>query len=222
MYIVVDQRSPVTEDYIATFAVEGFPAQGFDSGEFGKWLEAASQEDLAAVRGFMLGDVPERRTFPSRIRSRSPAPIIALSEERSLSQVVDLFTAGIDDVVRKPVHVKELIVRADAVQRRGSELVRHAGSGDFKVYFDGRDPELNGAPLALPRRERRVLEYLAKNAHRRVTRSQVFDAVYGVFDDNVSEQVVEAHISKLRKKLRLRLGREVIDAKRYLGYQFLG
>jgi len=34
--------------------------------------------------------------------------------------------------------------------------------------------------------------------------------------------VVEGHISKLRKKLRLRLGADVIDAKRYLGYQFVG
>ena len=34
--------------------------------------------------------------------------------------------------------------------------------------------------------------------------------------------VIEGHVSKLRKKLRLRLGSDVIDAKRYLGYQFVG
>ena len=67
-----------------------------------------------------------------------------------------------------------------------------------------------------------ILEYLVKNAHRRVTKSQIFNAIYGIFDDNVDEIVVEGHISKLRKKLRLRLGRDVIDAKRYLGYQFVG
>ncbi len=53
-------------------------------------------------------------------------------------------------------------------------------------------------------------------------RLQIFNAVYGIFDENVDEVVVEGHISKLRKKLRIRLGHDVIDAKRYLGYQFVG
>ena len=49
-----------------------------------------------------------------------------------------------------------------------------------------------------------------------------FNAVYGVFDDNVDESVIEGHVSKLRKKLRDCILRDVIDAKRYLGYQFIG
>jgi DNA-binding response OmpR family regulator len=59
------------------------------------------------------------------------------------------------------------------------------------------------------------------NAHRRVTKSQIFNAIYGIFEENVDEAVIEAHVSKLRRKLRTRLGRDVIDAKRYLGYQFV-
>ena len=72
----------------------------------------------------MLGDFDGRKALPASIRNRCRAPIIALSEERSLEQTLELFTAGIDDVVRKPVHVKELVVRADAVWRRVNEPVR--------------------------------------------------------------------------------------------------
>jgi DNA-binding response OmpR family regulator len=75
--------------------------------------------------------------------------------------------------------------------------------------------------LALPRRERRILEYLAANRSRRVSRTQIFNAVYGLFDENVEESVVESHISKLRKKLRHSLGFDPIDTKRYLGYQLM-
>ena len=82
--------------------------------------------------------------------------------------------------------------------------------------------EVDGEPLPLPRRERHILEFLAKNAHRRVTKTQIFNAVYGPFEEKVDEIVVEGHVSKLRKKLRLLLGSDVIDAKRYLGYQFVG
>jgi DNA-binding response OmpR family regulator len=63
---------------------------------------------------------------------------------------------------------------------------------------------------------------LAVNAHRRVTKTQIFNAVYGIFEDKVDEVVVEGHVSKLRKKLRVRLGTDVIDAKRHLGYQLIG
>ena len=55
-----------------------------------------------------------------------------------------------------------------------------------------------------------------------MTKTQIFNAVYGIFEDNVDEVVVEGHVSKLRKKLRMRLGHDVIDARRYLGYQFVG
>jgi hypothetical protein len=58
----------------------------------------------------------------------------------------------------------------------------------------------------LPRRERRILEYLIANRGRRVTKTQIFNAIYGIFDEDVEENVVESHISKLRKKLRKKLG----------------
>ena len=77
---------------------------------------------------------------------------------------------------------------------------------------------MKGVPLPLPRRECRILEYLVRNRGRRVTKTQIFNAVYGLFDENVDENVVESHISKLRKKLKHRLGYDPIDSKRYLGY----
>jgi DNA-binding response OmpR family regulator len=89
----------------------------------------------------------------------------------------------------------------------------------LRVFTDGRDPEINGCSFPLPRRERRILEYLASNGDRRATRSQIYNAVYGLFEQDVEECVIESHISKLRKKLRKMLGYEIIDSKRFLGYR---
>lgn len=222
MYVVVDQRDDVAGGFTAMFGREGLAAIGFDSEDFLDWLSTASERDLGAVQGFVLGEFDARPASPTAIRHRSPAPIIALSEVRSLEQTLELFQAGIDDVVRKPVHVKEIVARSDAVWRRLKGEKREAGTDRLKVFFDGRDPEIDGEPLLLPRRERHILEYFAKNASRRITKAQIFNAIYGVFNDDVDETVVEGHISKLRKKLRMRLGYDVIDAKRFLGYQFVG
>ena len=222
MYVVVDNRPDVTAGYTASLSGEGIASLGLDPKEFGEWFQTLSEKDVDGVQSFVLGEFAGRATCPELIRNRSSAPIIALSEVRSLEQTLELFSAGIDDVVRKPVHVKEIIARSDAVWRRMNRAQQPAACDRLKFYFDGRDLEIDGTPLPLPRRERRILEFLIKNAHRRVTKTQIFNAVYGIFDDNVDEIVVEGHVSKLRKKLRLRLGRDVIDAKRYLGYQFIG
>ena len=111
------------------------------------------------------------------------------------------------------------MARVGAIRRRKETQVEYKVIGEMRVYFDGRDPEVNGVALPLPRRERRILEYLVVNQSKRVTKAQIFNAIYGLFDEEVEEDVVESHISKLRKKLRHRLGYDPIDSKRYLGYR---
>ena len=221
MYVMVDHRDSVTAGYTAGFAREGFSSVGLCSNEFKDWLTSASEDDIDAVEGFLLGDVDERPAYPEIIRNHSRAPIIALSEDRSLEATLELFTAGIDDVVRKPVHVREIVARSDAVWRRSSQSEKPATKRPIQVFFNGRDPEVNDEPLQLPRRERHILEYLVKK-QRRITKTQLFNAIYGVFNDDLDETVIEGHMSKLRKKLRERVGHDVIDAKRYLGYLYVG
>lgn len=223
MYVVVDQREIVTEGYVAGFGREGVPSLGFNAGDFQEWLMSASDHDIGAVQGFLLGDFNERMVCADLIRNHCRAPIIALNEERSLEQTLELFRNGIDDVVRKPIHVREILARVDAIWRRINAAAETTVIKEgIHVYFDGRDPEVNGEKLALPRRERHILEYLVRNRGRRISKSQIFNAIYGVFNENVEENVVEGHMSKLRKKLRQQLGHDPIEAKRYLGYKYVG
>ena len=91
----------------------------------------------------------------------------------------------------------------------------------FRVYFDGRDPTIGGEVMILPRRELRILEYMVSHQGKWISKSQIFNAIYGIFDDEVEENVVESHISKLRKKLREKLGTDPIDSKRFLGYRLV-
>jgi DNA-binding response OmpR family regulator len=129
--------------------------------------------------------------------------------------------AGADDVVHKPVHARELVARIGAIGRRNSTQMSQAlwNQDGLVIYGGGRDIELNGKVMKIPRRELRILEFLAKHKGRRVSRAQIFSAVYGVLDEAVEECVVESHISKLRKKLKEVLGYDTIDTQRFLGYQ---
>ena len=230
MYCLVDGRKSVNEGYAASFDREGVSAFGLSPDEFAGWIRAASRNDVDAVQGFLLGDFDERAKCASVIRKHSRAPVIALADQRSLEQTLVLFDAGIDDVLPKPVHVREILARSEAIWRRVNAAIASPAAGieaptrseRLRVFFDGRDPEVDGEPLPLPRRERHILEYLVRNRGRRLTKTQVFNVIYGVYSDGVEESVIEGHVSKLRKKLSQRLGYDLIEAKRYMGYVYVG
>lgn len=219
MLVIIDERELVTAGYTSRFGSEGVSAASFAPEEFREWVVSVGDGDLGAVEAFLLGDCRDRQVYPRLIKERSGAPVIAMNDAPSLEQTLDLFAAGVDDVVRKPIHVREILARVGAIKRRRQKEAAAVSIGDLKVFFDGRDPELSGEPMALPRRERRILEYLVNNRGRRVTKSQIFNAIYGIFDENVEENVIESHISKLRKKLRRQLGYDPIDSVRFLGYR---
>jgi hypothetical protein len=80
MYIVVDDRQMVTSGYVASFKREGISSLGLYADEFNDWLETASDSDLEAVQGFVLGTFDERVHSAESIRRYSKAPIIALSD----------------------------------------------------------------------------------------------------------------------------------------------
>jgi len=218
MLIIVNERELVTSGYTCRFGQEGIASSGFCGGQFVDWVDNAVEGDVQAVEAFLIGECPGRQELPRLIRRRSQAPVIALNDAPSLELTLGLFSSGVDDVVRKPIHVKELLARVHAIRRRAEARQDFALVGPIQVFFDGRDPLVDGEALSLPRRERRMLEYFVINKGRRLTKSQIFNAVYGLFDDGIEENVVESHISKLRKKLRARLGYDPIESQRFLGY----
>lgn len=223
MIVIVDERDAVKEGYTAWFDREGVSATGLSPTDFDTWVGGVSEPDLAAVEAFLLGDCRDRQNLPKLIRGRCKAPVIALNDNKSLEETLDLFAAGVDDVVRKPIHVREILARIRAIRARTQATATEEATvvGDLKVFSDGRDPEVRGEVLPLPRRERRILEYLVSNRGCRVTKTQIYNYVYGLFSEDIDENVVESHVSKLRKRLRHRLGFDPIDSQRYLGYRLI-
>lgn len=219
MFIIVDSREIVTAGYASAFEREGYASLELQPSELPDWLEITCAQDLSSVDAILLGECAERCAYVASIRTRCPeAQIVALEDTANLESTLELFSAGIDDVLKKPVHVREIIARVGAFRRRITSRNNSAGTGAIEVFFDGRDPLVGGDVMELPRRERRILEYLVKNKGRRVTKTQIFNAVYGVMNDGVDECVVESHISKLRKKLRNKLDFDAIESTRYIGY----
>ena len=73
----------------------------------------------------------------------------------------------------------------------------------------------------MPRREQRILEYLSSSNGRWIERDRMFTAIYGACEESVADKTLECHISKLRRKLRERLGYDPIECRRFVGYRLV-
>jgi DNA-binding response OmpR family regulator len=219
MFVVLDDRPAVAGGCVACFERDGIAAIAIDPGEFQEWFELVNDSEIAVVEGFLLGSLEKLRQISARIRTRCRAPLIGLIEAKALSETLDLFSLGFDDVLAKPFHVREILARSGAIRRRMKMTEQCVDISGIRIFFDGRDPLVNGEVLPLPRRERRILECLVLNRNTRVTKTQIFNRVYGIFNDEIHENVIESHISRLRKRLKERLGRDPIDSQRFLGYK---
>ena len=118
MIVIVDERETVLDGYTAWFCREGVSAAGLAPSDFRQWVDTAAEPDIDAVEAFLLGDFQNREDVPIKIKSRSSAAVIAMNDTKSLSDTLELFAAGVDDVVRKPVHVREILARIKAISRR--------------------------------------------------------------------------------------------------------
>jgi DNA-binding response OmpR family regulator len=219
MYIIVEDRDSVANSYARGLVREGVSSISFSSGEFRDWLQSASEPDLAAADAFLLGDFDARGSLLRAVRKRSSAPIIAMNGLKRLENTLELFEAGVDDVVHVPIHLREILARTAAIARRRASSLPRPCETHLQVFFNGRDPEIGGRALTLPRRELRILEYMVANHGKWITKTQIFNSIYGIFESSFDESVIESHVSKLRKKLRDRLGFDAIVARRYVGYR---
>jgi two-component system, OmpR family, alkaline phosphatase synthesis response regulator PhoP len=142
--------------------------------------------------------------------------IILTARGEEYSEVAG-FEAGADDYVTKPVKLRALIQRLEALQRRGPKpaseiLVVPPLTIDREKY----SLELNGEEIKLPRKEFELLFLLATNANKVVTRDRIFEAIWGK-DVIVVDRTIDVHIRRLRTKI----GEELIQTIKGVGYKYV-
>ncbi|MBW8909709.1 MAG: response regulator transcription factor [Mesorhizobium sp.] len=145
-------------------------------------------------------------------------PVIALTALAGLNDRVTGLNAGADDYMVKPFATEELVARLLALHRRQFTLRADRSEVGRLVYdFREREALVDDKALDLPRRERLVLETLIRRPGRAVMRRTLEDAVYAL-DDEIGSNALDAHISRLRRKLEEAGTGIEIRAIRNIGY----
>ncbi|MAM63847.1 response regulator transcription factor [Maritimibacter sp. UBA3975] len=154
--------------------------------------------------------------FLKALRQRGDVtPVIILTALDQLSDRLEGLNAGADDYMVKPFDLEELSARIGSVARRYSgnpnPLVTH---GDIEVDLAARRITKGQREVSLTAREWAMFEAFLNRPGQLLSKAQLEDKLYE-FGSEVESNTIEAHVSRLRKKL----GQNVIKTERGMGYR---
>ena len=150
-----------------------------------------------------------------RRRRQDTTPALILTARDLVADRILGLDSGADDYLVKPFAPEELAARLRAVTRRRAGAAQPALSfGAVEVDLRARTARLDGRPVDLTAREWALLEALVLRAGRIVPKTELERLVLG-FESELASNALEVHVSALRRKL----GRELIETVRGLGYR---
>jgi two-component system, OmpR family, response regulator len=173
----------------------------------------------AAIIDIMLPGMDGLALIEQLRQRRIRLPVIILSAKRTLDERVRGLQAGGDDYLTKPFAFSELLARVHALIRRANQTPEPTGIGvgDLRLDLLARTATRAGKKIDLQPREFGVLEYLARNAGRVVSKTMIMERVWDYnFDPRTN--VVESRICRLREKIDKGFDTPLIHTVRGMGY----
>lgn len=155
-----------------------------------------------------------------REQGHSTLPILILTEQDEVDDKIAALNNGADDYITRPFHFEELIARMHAALRRVESIpqrTEHIQVGDLSLDPGSRHVWRNGRSIELTRREYDLLELLAQNAGHVLTKSRIFERVWG-YDNDSGLEVIKVYVKYVRTKLNRGNMPDLIHAVRGIGY----
>lgn len=218
--LVVDDE-PKIRELIGKYA----SFEGHEVVQAGNGLEAVERSRQETF-DLLIMDVmmPELDGFSAvkEIRKEQDVPVLMLSARGEEYDRIHGFEVGADDYVVKPFSPKELMMRVDAILRRGKkgEAEREVYEcGELKVDFTARQVFIKGQEIQLFPREAELLFYMIRNRGIALTRENLLNKVWG-YDFFGNDRTLDTHVKLLRKNLGPYA--DCIRTLRGVGYRFEG
>ena len=220
MRVLVVEDELRLADYIATAFREGpgFAVDVCHDGEEALDLVRTVDYDLI-VLDLMIPKVPGKEVLRALRNRDGVTPVLILTAVSETSSTIDLLNRGADDYMTKPFDLGELIARARALIRRGKNLKQTSlVIGDVTLNLPEQTVNVSGKMVELSPTEYRVLEYMLHHPRKVISKRELLEHLYDFTWEHHSN-VIEVHISNLRRKLRSATASTVIENMRGRGYR---
>lgn len=148
-------------------------------------------------------------------------PVLMLTAKETLDDKVGAFSIGANDYITKPFYMEELIARVYAVLRTTGYISNEnmLEFKDLKINLEARKVYINDTEVELYKKQFDILEYFLINKGQVLLKEQIYDRIWGI-DNDIPLEIVEVHISGLRKNLLASGYNKYIKTKRGIGYIF--
>jgi two-component system, OmpR family, copper resistance phosphate regulon response regulator CusR len=209
-------------------ALSGFLQKGFEAehhavdtaldGEQGRSMAIGIDYDLL-VLDLNLPRVDGLTVLKSVRQRKTKLPVMILTARNRVEDRVQCLDSGADDYLVKPFSFVELSARARALLRR-SHLPSESVLKVLDLCLDRveRRVERAGRPIELTTKEFALLEYLMRNAGRRLTRAMIIEHVWNLGFESATN-VVDVYINYLRRKVDDGFPARLIHTVRGVGYE---
>jgi len=196
---------------------EGYIVDTAHDGEEGLYM--ALNYPLDAILLDIMLPVMDGLTLLSTIRKKGiKTPVLLLTARDALMDKIEGLDTGADDYLTKPFEFTELVARLRSLIRRGGEANEAVlRISDLEINTASHEVMRGGEAIKLSAREYALIEYLAYNAGKVVTRTQIVEHIYNE-NAEMDSNVVDVYINYLRKKIDKEPWSKLIQTIRGAGY----
>lgn len=216
--LVVEDEERLAANIVGGLRESGFAVDHASDGRAGLQLAQQDVFDLV-ILDLMLPLVDGRSVLVTMRRNKMNTPVLILTAQEGKGSIVELLNLGADDYLEKPFDMGELIARSKALIRRSKGNTSPVLSlGELQVDTIQQSVRRRGQEIELSPTEYRILEYLAHRPRAVVSKRELLEHLYD-YDWEHHSNVIEAHISNLRRKLTVANADPLIETLRQRGYR---
>jgi two-component system, OmpR family, response regulator MprA len=217
--LVVDDEAAVRDALRRALELEGYEVElATDGLEALERLEADAPEPDAVLLDILMPEIDGLEVCRRLRRAGRRLPVLMLTARAEVSDRVAGLDAGADDYLVKPFALEELLARLRALLRRASpDGDEPLAFGDLELDPATREVRRGGDPIELTRTEFALLELFLRNPRQVLTRSLIFERVWG-YDFGTSSNSLDVYIGYLRRKTEAGGKPRLIQTVRGVGY----
>jgi two-component system response regulator MprA len=217
--LVVDDDPAVRDAVRRALQLDGYEVEpAADGAEALARLDVTDHRPDAVVLDVMMPNVDGLEVCRRLRGAADTVPVLMLTARDEVSDRVAGLDAGADDYLVKPFALEELLARLRALLRRAgageTDVLRFA---DLTLDTGTREVRRGGEPIELTRTEFSLLELFMRNPRQVLTRSIIFERVWG-YDFGPGSNSLDVYIGYLRRKLEQYGGSRLVQTVRGVGY----
>jgi DNA-binding response OmpR family regulator len=215
--LVVEDYAPLRKSLVQGLREAGYAVDEAGDGETGLWQAGSGGHDVI-VLDLMLPKIDGFAILAKLREQKCPAHILILTAKDTEPDKIRGLDQGADDYLVKPFSFAELLARIRALIRRKYEVKSTIIQiADLEVDLTAHVAKRGGKALDLSGREYALLEYLALNRQRIISRTDIWQHVYD-FNASPESNVVDVYIGRLRNKIEKEGCPRLIHTRRGQGY----